>query len=68
MAQNKNKTSQGSGLEELPEVVAASPEPELLNIRFALGVWAAVFSLLALSIVWDSIYGLLFRSPPSVVG
>ena len=70
MAQNKNRGLQpGVELEVLSPAVDASPaEGELPHIRFAFGVWVLVFSLLALSIIWDSIYGLLLRSPPSVAG
>jgi hypothetical protein len=70
MAQTKNRPSQQAGrTEEIPSVVDATPvERDLPHMRFAFGVWMVVFSLLALSILWDSIFGLLFRSPPSVAG
>ncbi len=70
MAQSKTRPSQQAGQTEpvAPVVEAIPTERELPHMRFAFGVWVVVFSLLALSIFWDSIYGLLFRSPPSVVG
>jgi hypothetical protein len=67
MAQTKNRTvQQPSRSEELPvaELDVAPSDGDLVHIRFAFGVWFAVFSLLAASILWDSVYGLLFRSPP----
>jgi hypothetical protein len=45
-------------------VEIAPAEGEIRHIRFAFGVWLVVFSILAASILWDSIYGLLFRHPP----
>ena len=69
MAQNKNRPPQQlPRIEEQPDVVVEVPPPNDRNIpyiRFAFGVWVAVFSLLALSVIWDSIYGLLLRSPPA---
>ena len=46
----------------LTDVDVVSNERAMPNIRFAFGVWFAVFALLAGSIFWDSIYGLLFRT------
>ncbi len=70
MAQNKPRPpQQAPRVEASPTPVVAAPAPpadrNFPYIRFAFGVWAVVFSLLALSVIWDSIYGLLFRSPPA---
>lgn len=66
MAQSKNRVIPQSPLaEEATLPIGAMPaEGEMLHIRFAFGVWLLVFSILAASILWDSIYGLLFRHPP----
>jgi hypothetical protein len=67
MAQQKNHFGeQPSRTEEaaLP-VDGEAAEGELYNIRFAFAVWLAVFSILAASILWDSVYGMLFRHPPA---
>jgi hypothetical protein len=65
MAQAKNRMPNQSSRSEEPAVPATTEvltEPEMPHIRFAFVVWCVVFSLLAFSIIWDSIYGLLFRT------
>jgi hypothetical protein len=67
MAQTKNRSVQQTSRSEEPVFSEANVVPadgDLVHIRFAFGVWLAVFSLLAASILWDSIYGLLFRTSP----
>lgn len=66
MAQTKNRLiQQPSPSEEVALPVDVIPaEGEMAHIRFAFGVWLVVFAILAASIVWDSVYGLLFRHPP----
>jgi hypothetical protein len=66
MAQSKHRVVQQTPRVEevaLPVLIAPA-EGEILYIRFAFGVWLVVFSILATSILWDSIYGLIYRHPP----
>ncbi len=65
MAQPKNRVPQPPPKSEevvVTEVDVVPNERAMPHMRFAFGVWFAVFSLLAASIIWDSIYGLLFRT------
>ena len=52
----------------LSEIDVVPNERAMPNMRFAFGVWFLVFALLAGSIFWDSIYGLLFRTPTPAGG
>jgi hypothetical protein len=65
MAQPKSRVPQQPAPIEDSEVTVPTVAPNesaMPHMRFAFGVWFAVFSLLAASILWDSIYGLLFRT------
>jgi hypothetical protein len=66
MAQNKNRGAQPTPprAEELDLTTAdvVPHERAMPHMRFAFGVWVVVFSILAASILWDSVYGLLFRT------
>ncbi len=65
MAQTKNRVPPVAPKSEEVVVTAADVVPNeraMPHMRFAFGVWFAVFSLLAASIIWDSFYGLLFRT------
>jgi hypothetical protein len=64
MAQKSRVTQQPATSQEitLSELDVASNERAMPNMRFAFGVWFVVFAILAGSIFWDSIYGLLFRT------
>ena len=65
MAQNKNRVAQPAPRSEEIALTAADVVPHehaMPHMRFAFGVWVVVFSLLAGSILWDSVNGLLFRT------